>query len=76
MSDTRSFWFGGDRFGQGETVMKDKEKIKEKLSEAKEESSEALVDSYNDKEISGVNRGAMYGWVEALEWVLGDDSGE
>ena len=53
--------------------MKSEDRIKEKLKECQEKSSEAVVDSYKDEKISKVNRGAIYGWTEALEWVIGDE---
>ena len=54
--------------------MKTEQEIKEKLEEAEQKSTEATLDSHKNQEISPVNRGAMYGWAEALNWVLGDAS--
>lgn len=51
--------------------MKTRKEIEDKLDEIKDDSWEVLKDSHSEEpEINGVNRGAVYGWGEALEWVL------
>lgn len=52
--------------------MKTEEEIREKIEELGEESLEVLKDSHQDQDINGVNRGAVYGHLEALKWVIED----
>lgn len=55
--------------------MKSKEEILSKSKELDRKAMETAKESHNsDTDIDPVNRGAVYGWNEALKWVLeGDD---
>lgn len=53
--------------------MRTEQEIREKYDAVRKKSWDAAVDSHGDQSIKPVNRGAVYGWAEALSWVLGDD---